>query len=68
MSTVEEIQRAIEQLPLSERGRLAKWFNGWEDDEWDQQMRADFGPGGRNEKVPDRVKEEIKRYPLRDLP
>lgn len=68
MSTVEEIQHAIEQLSLSERGRLAKWFNGWEDDEWDKQMAADFGSGGRYERVPDRVKEEVKRYPLRDLP
>ena len=31
-------------------------------------MAADFGSGGRYEKIPDRVKDEIKRYPLRDLP
>ena len=68
VSTVEEIQQAIEQLSLSERGRLAKWFNGWEDDEWDKQMDADFGPGGRYERVPARVREETKHYPLRDLP
>jgi len=68
MSTVQEIQAAIEKLSLSERGRLAKWFNGWEDDDWDAQMAADFGAGGRYERVPDRVKEEIKRGPLSDLP
>ena len=68
MSTVQEIQAAIEKLSLSERGRLAKWFNGWEDDEWDRQMAGDFGSGGRYEHVPDRVKEEIERGPLSDLP
>ena len=68
MSTVEEIQQAIEKLSLSERGKLAKWFNGWEDDEWDKQMAADFSPGGRYEHVPGRIDDEIKRGPLRDLP
>ncbi len=54
VSTVEEIQQAIEKLSLSERGKLAKWFNGWEDDDWDKQMAADFAPGGRYEHVPER--------------
>ena len=68
MSKVEEIEQAIEALPLSERGQLAKWFNGWEDDDWDRQMATDFGPGGRHEQVPDRVREDAKRGPLLDLP
>jgi len=68
VSKVEEIQAAIEKLSLSERSQLAKWFNGWEDDEWDKQMSADFGPTGRYERVPDPVAEEIKRGPLLDLP
>ena len=68
MSTVEEIQTAIEKLSLSERGRIAHWFNGWEDDDWDKQMAEDFGPGGRYERVPDRVNDEINRGPLADLP
>ena len=68
MSTVEQIEQAIEELSLSERGRLAKWFNGWEDDEWDREMKRDLGPGGRYEKEPDRVREEIQRGPLLELP
>lgn len=68
MSTVEEIQAAIEKLSLSERGQLAKWFNGWEDDDWDRQMATDFGPGGRYEHAPDRIDGEITRGPLRDAP
>ena len=65
---MEQIEQAIEELSLSERGRLAKWFNGWEDDEWDRQMEQDFGAAGRYEKVPDRVREEIQRGPLLDRP
>jgi len=68
MSTLQEIEQAIQELSLSDRAQLAKWFNGWEDDEWDRQMTQDFGPGGRHEKVPDRVREEIQRGPLLDLP
>jgi len=68
MNAVEEIQTAIERLSLSERGRLAQWFNGWEDDDWDKEMASDFGPGGRYENVPRRIEEEIERGPLLDLP
>ena len=68
MSSTEEIQIAIEKLSLSEQAQIAKWFNGWEDDDWDQQMAADFGPGGRYERVPDRINAEIKCGPLADLP
>ena len=68
MGTVEEIQSAIEKLSLSERGRIAKWFNGSEGDDWDKQMSKDFGPGGRYERVSNRVNDEIKRGPLTDLP
>ncbi len=68
MSTLQEIQQAIEELPLSERSQLAKWFNGWEDDEWDQQMYRDFSKGGRYEQVPKRIQSEIEKGPLLDLP
>jgi hypothetical protein len=68
VTSVKEIQAAIERLSLSDRGLLAKWFNGWNDDDWDRQMAVDFGPGGRYEEVPGRVKDEIKRGPLLDPP
>jgi hypothetical protein len=67
MKTVQEIEAAIKRLSLSERAQLAKWFNGWKDDAWDQEMIKDFGPGGRYERVPERVRAEISRTPLKDL-
>ena len=45
MSTVEEIKKAVEKLSLEERAELAKWFNGWEDDDWDRQMQEDARTG-----------------------
>ena len=68
MTAVEKIQIAIERLSLSDRGRLAKWFNGWKDDDWDKEMTRDFGPGGRYEDIPRRIEREIEHGPLLDLP
>ena len=40
-----EIQSAIEQLSFEERAKLAAWFHGWKDDEWDEQMKRDVADG-----------------------
>lgn len=45
MSTVTEIKAAIERLSLTERAEVARWLNGWEDDDWDRQMSADVDSG-----------------------
>ena len=45
MSTVEEIKKAVAKLSLEERAEFAKWFNSWEDDEWDRQMQQDARSG-----------------------
>jgi hypothetical protein len=68
MSTVAEIQNAIEGLSLRERAELAKWFNGWEDDHWDKQMSRDFAPGGRLSKLKARLEQKAATSPLLDLP
>ncbi len=68
MSTIAEIQSAIEGLSLHDRGELAKWFNGWQDDDWDKQMARDFSPGGRLEKLKAKAKQKAGAGPLLDLP
>jgi hypothetical protein len=68
MSTVAEIRNAIEGLSLRERGELAKWFNGWEDDDWDKGMARDFAPGGRLSKLKAQVQKKAATAPLLDLP
>lgn len=57
--TVDAIKEAIALLPESERHRLAAWLQEFDYDEWDQQMVADFSPGGRGIKLVERVEREI---------
>ena len=45
MSTVAEIRDAIAELSLEERAELIAELCGWEDDEWDRQMKADAVAG-----------------------
>jgi hypothetical protein len=45
MSTVEEIKHAVQELSPEDRAEFAKWFNGWEDDDWDRQMQRDARHG-----------------------
>jgi hypothetical protein len=44
--TVEAIKEAIAELPPDEKTRLAAWVLQQDLDEWDQQIRDDFSPGG----------------------
>jgi hypothetical protein len=45
MTTVEEIKLAISQLSLEERAEIAADLCGWEDDDWDRQMKAAAATG-----------------------
>ena len=43
--TVEEIKAAIPTLTLEQRAEIARCLHGWEDDEWDTQMKRDLAAG-----------------------
>ncbi len=45
MSTVEEIQAAIESLPEGEYARLRVWFSERDWDKWDEQIAKDSETG-----------------------
>ncbi|MEY2879382.1 MAG: hypothetical protein RLZZ15_1762 [Verrucomicrobiota bacterium] len=45
MSTVQEIESAIENLSLEARAELVARLCGWDDDAWDRQMKADAAAG-----------------------
>ena len=45
MTTVREIERAIEQLPKSELAELSEWFEKFESDFWDEQIDRDVAAG-----------------------
>ncbi len=65
--SVEEIKSAIEQLSLEERAKLAAWLHGWEDDEWDAQMKRDVTEG-KLDHILREVDEDIGAGRLRDMP
>jgi hypothetical protein len=62
-----EIQSAIAQLSFEERAKLAAWFHGWKDDEWDAQMKRDIADG-KLDHVLREVEDDIKTGCLRDMP
>jgi hypothetical protein len=54
-----EIKTAIEQLSFEERAQLAAWLHGWDDDEWDEQMKRDIANGKLDDVLRD-VEEDIR--------
>ena len=62
-----EIKTAIEQLSFEERAELAAWLNGWNDDEWDEQMKRDIG-SGKLDDVLHEVEEDIRSGRTREMP
>lgn len=67
MSTVEEIKHAIQQLSASERGEIARFINGWEDDAWDRQMKAD-AQAGKLDRLIAQADADIEAGNLREFP
>jgi hypothetical protein len=45
MNTVEEIRTAIGRLSLEERAQIVAELCGWNDDDWDRQMKSDAAAG-----------------------
>lgn len=65
--TVEEIKAAIPKLTMEERADLARCLHGWEDDEWDAQMKGDL-VAGKLDKLLKKVDEDVRQGNLSDLP
>ncbi len=45
MSTVQDIEAAVEQLAPEQRAQFRAWFDAFDAREWDQQMDQDLGAG-----------------------
>ncbi len=58
MSTVEEIENAIEKLPLQERWSLHHWLSEQMADQWDSQIESDIKAG----KLDQLAEEAIAEY------
>lgn len=62
-----EIKNAIEQLSFEKRAELAAWLHGWNDDEWDEQMKRDIA-AGKLDDVLREVEEDIKAGRVHEMP
>jgi hypothetical protein len=58
--TVEAIKEAIAGLSDDEKAAVASWLSVQTMDQWDRQMQRDFAPGGRGERLVERVSAEIR--------
>ena len=69
MSTVQEIERAIEQLPREEAFLLADWISSRFSKEWDQEIEEDIKAGRLDHLAQEAVSEfragQTSPYPLR---
>ncbi len=45
MSTVAEIENALQALPLAEARKVAGWLQQYLDEKWDRQIDADIAAG-----------------------
>ena len=62
-----EIKAAIQQLSFEQRAELAAWLHGWNDDDWDEQMKRDVA-SGKLDSVLHEVEEDIKAGRVREMP
>ena len=67
MTTVERLKHEIERLTFEEKAELMAWLHGWEDDEWDKQMKAD-AEAGRLDHLIEEADRAAERGDLEDLP
>lgn len=62
-----ELKSAIEQLSFEERAELAAWLHGWQDDEWDEQIKRDAA-AGKFDHILREVDEDIRAGRVREMP
>ena len=67
MSTVDDIKRAIEQLPKPEFWKISEWVVQRYEDEWDRQIEQDIG-AGKLDKLAEEAIEEHKAGKTRPFP
>jgi hypothetical protein len=67
MSTVAEIESAIEQLPAPLLSQLSRWFDDYREKAWDAQMESDAKAGKfahfKEEIEQARAKDELIDFP-----
>lgn len=67
MSTLEEIEAAIESLPREDLKKLRRWLTEFESDRWDQQIEEDI-KAGRLDQLAEEALAEYDRGECGPLP
>ena len=62
-----EIKSAIQQLSFEQRAELAAWLHGWNDDDWDEQMKRDIA-SGKLDDILREVEDDIQAGRVREMP
>jgi hypothetical protein len=65
--TLDAIKEAIADLPPDDRAALAAWIAEREMDQWDRQMQPDFSPGGRGERLLEKIKADVRAGKFRPM-
>ncbi len=65
--TLQAIKEAIQHLPEEERRSLVCWFDAMEEAAWDEEMKRDFAPGGKGERLAKQIQREISEGEARPL-
>ena len=66
MSTVAEIEKALQTIPLGDARRVADWLEQYLDEKWDTQIDADID-AGRLDKLADKAIEDHRAGRVKPL-
>ncbi len=66
MTTLPEIESAIQQLPESDVRRLSGWIQTYVDEMWDRQIESDLG-SGKLDRLIARAEDDIAANRVKDL-
>jgi len=63
-----EIEKAVDELPPNELAKLAAYIARRDKLAWDRELEEDFSPGGKHEKVLEKIDAEIDAGNFTALP
>lgn len=66
MTTLVEIETAIQQLPQNDIRQLVTWLQNYVNDEWDQQLNTDLHSGKLDHLIA-KAEADIAAHQLKDL-
>ena len=66
MSTVAEIENALQTIPLNDARKVAEWLQHYLDEKWDRQIDADID-AGRLDQLADKAGEDYRAGRVKPL-